>query len=51
MTYGHAQRNLDALLRLEDETARLLESLEALDHKQEEWLTSYESARGESPHS
>lgn len=38
MAYGHAERTLDAIRRLEAETAALLARLPELDYEQAGWL-------------
>lgn len=38
MTYGHAERTLATIRRLEAETAELLSGLDQLDPEQERWL-------------
>ena len=38
MTYGHAERNLALLRRLEAETQQLLENLNQPDPEQSAWL-------------
>jgi len=38
MTYGHAERNLALIRRLEAETRQLLESLKQADAEQSGWL-------------
>ena len=38
MAYGHAERNLALLRRLESETRQLLENLEQPDPDQSAWL-------------
>jgi len=38
MAYGHAERNLALLRRLEAETRRLLDSLDQPDPEQSAWL-------------
>jgi hypothetical protein len=43
MAYGHAERNLDALRRLEQETAQFLQRLESLDDAERQWLVEYEA--------
>ena len=44
MAYGHAQRVLDAIGRLEDETRDLLSGLDHLDAEQAEWLADFRAA-------
>ena len=49
MAYGHAERTLAAIRRLEAETAELLRGLPQLDAEQSGWLreaTESGSARG-----
>jgi hypothetical protein len=38
MAYGHAERVLAAIRRLEDETRELLSGLDQLDPEQAQWL-------------
>ncbi len=38
MTYGHAERTLDTIRRLESETRNLLGGLHQLNPEQEQWL-------------
>jgi hypothetical protein len=48
MAYGHAERTLAAIQRLEAETVQLLDSQDHLDPDQEEWLR--EVTWPDSPH-
>ena len=47
--YGHAERNLAGIRRLEWETAQLLRTLDALHDEQQQWLTEYEAQQHAHP--
>ena len=47
MAYGHAERTLAAIQRLEAETVQLLDTQDHLDPEQEQWLR--ETARPADP--
>ena len=48
MAYGHAERTLATIQRLEAETAQLLDTQDHLDPEQEQWLR--ETARPATRH-